>query len=39
MEAPSLLFRQCLQNDFGRPVGRYGAVPNRLHVGFAEALR
>jgi len=37
--APSLLFTQCLQNDFVKPVGRYDAVPNRLHVGFAEALR
>src|SRR5258706_2835168 len=37
--SPSLLFTQCLQNDFVKPVGRYDAVPNRLHVGFAEALR
>src|SRR5262249_33763921 len=39
MRAPSLLFTQCLQNDFVKPVGRYDVVPNRLHVGFAEALR
>ena len=37
--SPSLLFTQCLQNDFVQPVGRYDVVPNRLHVGFAEALR
>jgi nicotinamidase-related amidase len=36
---PSLLLTQCLQNDFVQPVGRYDVVPNRLHVGFAEALR
>jgi protein-tyrosine phosphatase/nicotinamidase-related amidase len=39
MKASSLLFTQCLQNDFVQPLGRYDVVPNRLHVGFAEALR
>jgi protein-tyrosine phosphatase/nicotinamidase-related amidase len=39
MTVPALLFTQCLQNDFVKPVGRYDVVPNRLHVGFAEALR
>src|SRR5579859_1508942 len=39
MAASSLLFTQCLQNDFVKPVGRYDVVPNRLHVGYAEALR
>jgi len=37
--APSLLLTQCLQNDFVKPIGRFEPVPNRLHVGFAEALR
>lgn len=36
---PALLFTQCLQNDFVQPIGRYDVVPNRLHVGYAEALR
>jgi protein-tyrosine phosphatase/nicotinamidase-related amidase len=39
MKAPAVLFTQCLQNDFVQPLGRYDVVPNRLHVGFAEALR
>lgn len=39
MTAPALLFTQCLQNDFVKPVGRYDVAPNRLHVGYAEALR
>ncbi len=37
--APSLLFTQCMQNDFVKPIGRYEPIPNQLHVGFAEALR
>jgi protein-tyrosine phosphatase/nicotinamidase-related amidase len=39
MPDTSLLFTQCLQNDFVQPIGRYDVVPNRLHVGFAESLR
>ncbi len=39
MHQPSLLFTQCLQNDFVRPTGRYEALPNRLHIGSGEALR
>jgi protein-tyrosine phosphatase/nicotinamidase-related amidase len=35
----SLLITQCLQNDFVKPIGRYEAIPNQLHVGHAEALR
>ena len=37
--AESLLFTQCLQNDFVKPIGRYEPLPNRLHVGYAESLR
>lgn len=37
--ATSLLITQCLQNDFVKPIGRYEAIPNQLHVGHAEALR
>ncbi|MFC1707169.1 isochorismatase family protein, partial [Planctomycetota bacterium] len=36
---PSLLLTQCLQNDFVKPIGRFEPIPNRLHVGFAEAKR
>jgi protein-tyrosine phosphatase/nicotinamidase-related amidase len=36
---PSILLTQCLQNDFVKPVGRYEPLPNRLHVGYSEALR
>ncbi len=35
----SLLFTQCLQNDFVEPIGRFDPIPNQLHVGHAEALR
>src|SRR5690606_22629316 len=35
----SLLITQCLQNDFVKPIGRFDAIPNQLHVGHAEALR
>jgi protein-tyrosine phosphatase/nicotinamidase-related amidase len=36
---PSLLFTQCLQNDFIKPVGVYAPLPNQLHIGHKEALR
>jgi protein-tyrosine phosphatase/nicotinamidase-related amidase len=36
---PSILLTQCMQNDFVKPVGRYEPLPNRLHVGYSEALR
>jgi protein-tyrosine phosphatase/nicotinamidase-related amidase len=35
----SLLITQCLQNDFVEPIGRFDPIPNRLHVGHAEARR
>ncbi|MFT4543520.1 MAG: nicotinamidase-related amidase, partial [Planctomycetota bacterium] len=35
----SILLTQCLQNDFVKPVGRFEPLPNRLHVGYSEALR
>ena len=37
--ATTLLFTQCLQNDFVKPVGRHEPLPNRLHVGYSESLR
>ncbi|MFN8389055.1 MAG: isochorismatase family protein [Bdellovibrionota bacterium] len=35
----SILFSQCLQNDFVQPLGRYDRTPNLLHIGYDEALR
>ncbi len=35
----AILITQCLQNDFVKPLGRYDALPNMLHVGFDEARR
>lgn len=35
----SILITQCLQNDFVKPLSRYEALPNMLHVGFDEARR
>jgi protein-tyrosine phosphatase/nicotinamidase-related amidase len=35
----SILFTQCLQHDFVRPLERYEALPNLLHIGYPEALR
>ena len=37
--APSLLFTQCLQNDFVKPIDRFEPISNRLHVSFSEARR
>ncbi len=39
MSAPSLLITQCLQHDMVAPIGRFDPIPNRLHVGYSEALR
>jgi protein-tyrosine phosphatase len=35
----AILFTQCLQNDFVKPIGRYDPIPNRLHIGYSEARR
>lgn len=35
----SILITQCLQRDFVDPVRPYDPLPNRLHVGSAEAQR
>ena len=37
--ARAVLFTQCLQNDFVKPIGRYDTTPNELHIGAAEARR
>jgi nicotinamidase-related amidase/aminoglycoside phosphotransferase (APT) family kinase protein len=36
---PSVLITQCLQRDFVEPIGPHDPLPNKLHVGHAEALR
>jgi protein-tyrosine phosphatase/nicotinamidase-related amidase len=36
---PAILFTQCLQNDFVKPIGRHDPLPNRLHVGYSESRR
>lgn len=35
----ALLFTECLQVDFIKPLGPHDALPNALHVGFMEARR
>ena len=35
----AILLTQCLQHDFVRPLERFEALPNRLHIGFSESLR
>ncbi len=35
----AILFTQCLQNDFVKPLRRREALPNRLHIGQAESAR
>ena len=35
----AILFTQCLQHDFVRPLERFESLPNRLHIGFSESLR
>ncbi len=35
----SLLFCQCLQNDFLAPLGEGQPPPNKLHIGWEEATR
>jgi nicotinamidase-related amidase len=35
----AILITQCLQHDFVRPIERHEPLPNRLHVGHAEARR
>ncbi|MCE9581364.1 MAG: isochorismatase family protein [Planctomycetes bacterium] len=37
--ARTLLFTQCLQNDFVAPVAPGRPIPNQLHIGAAESRR
>jgi protein-tyrosine phosphatase/nicotinamidase-related amidase len=36
---PSILFTQCLQNDFVKPLAKGEPLPNLLHVGREESFR
>ncbi|TGL85161.1 isochorismatase family protein [Leptospira congkakensis] len=35
----SILFTQCLQNDFAALLDKYDPLPNSLHIGYQEANR
>lgn len=35
----AILFTQCLQNDYVKPIGKYDPLPNLVHVGYDESVR
>jgi protein-tyrosine phosphatase/nicotinamidase-related amidase len=35
----SILFTQCLQNDYVKPIGKYDPLPNLNHIGYEESKR
>lgn len=35
----SILFTQCLQNDYCKPIGKYDPIPNLVHIGYDESVR
>ena len=35
----AILFTQCLQNDYVKPIGKYDPLPNLVHVGYEESVR
>lgn len=37
--ANSILFTQCLQNDYVKPIGKYESLPNLNHIGYEESKR
>ena len=37
--ANSILFTQCLQNDYVKPIGKYDSLPNLNHIGYEESKR
>lgn len=39
MMTKAILFTQCLQKDFVKPIGRYESLPNLLHIGYEESKR
>jgi protein-tyrosine phosphatase/nicotinamidase-related amidase len=35
----TILFTQCLQNDYVKPIGKYDPLPNLVHIGYEESVR
>ncbi len=35
----AILFTQCLQNDYVKPIGKYDSLPNLNHIGYEESKR
>jgi len=35
----AILFTQCLQNDYCKPIGKYDPIPNLVHIGYEESVR
>ena len=35
----SILFTQCMQNDYCKPIGKYDPIPNLVHIGYEESVR
>lgn len=35
----AILFTQCLQNDYAKPIGKYDPLPNLVHIGYEESVR
>jgi protein-tyrosine phosphatase/nicotinamidase-related amidase len=35
----AILFTQCLQNDYVKPIGKYDPIPNLVHIGYEESVR
>lgn len=39
MSSKAILFTQCLQNDYCKPIGKYDTLPNLVHIGYEESVR
>ncbi|MDT0552097.1 dual specificity protein phosphatase family protein [Urechidicola vernalis] len=39
MSSKAILFTQCLQNDYCKPIGKYDHIPNLVHIGYEESVR
>jgi protein-tyrosine phosphatase/nicotinamidase-related amidase len=35
----AILFTQCIQNDYIKPIGKYDPLPNLVHIGYDESVR
>jgi len=35
----AILFTQCLQNDYVKPIGKYDPLPTLVHIGYEESVR